>query len=59
MNYGIDSPHGIVNDVERRFLTREEGTAAINRLDGNIVELNRTILEFSGRLFELARGRTA
>jgi hypothetical protein len=48
---------GIVNDVERRFLTREEGTAAINRLDGNIVELNRTIGRFSDKLFNWrARG---
>lgn len=47
----------IVNDVERRFLTREEGTQAINRLDGNIVELNRSIGKLNDNLFELARDR--
>lgn len=52
---------GIVNDVEKRFLTREEGTAAINRLDSSVTELNRTITttvgELNRQLFDLARGR--
>lgn len=45
----------IVNDVQERFLTRDEGVAAINRLDNNIVELTRTIGQFNHRLFDLAR----
>ena len=47
----------IVADVEKRFLTREEHTEAVNRLDGNIVELTRTIGQLNGHLFDLARAR--
>lgn len=48
---------GIVNDIQKRFLTREEHTEAVNRLDGNIVELNRTIGSLNAHLFDLARDR--
>jgi hypothetical protein len=46
---------GIVNDVEKRFLTREEGTAAINRLDSTCVELNRSIRDLTSHLLDVAR----
>lgn len=46
---------GIVHDVEARFVTKEENTVAIRRLDGNIMELNRTIGQLNDHLFDLAR----
>lgn len=49
---------GIVTDVEQRFLTREEHTAAVNRLDGTIVELNRNFGRLNDHLFDLARDRS-
>lgn len=45
----------IVNDVQSRFLTRDEGVAAIQRLDTTMIELNRSILRLSAQLLDLAR----
>lgn len=47
----------IVQDVERRFLPRDEHTHAVTRLDGNIIELNRNLNALNGHLFDLARER--
>lgn len=47
----------IINDVEQRFLPRREHDAAIQRLDGNIIELTRNIGRLNDHLIELARRR--
>ncbi|MGE5149906.1 MAG: hypothetical protein ACM3II_07275 [Rhodospirillaceae bacterium] len=46
-----------INDVERRFLPRDEHVEAVGRLDATIVELNRNIGTLNTHLFELARER--
>lgn len=47
---------GVVNDVEKRFLPREEHENAINRLDASINRLDSSLGTLNSHLFDLARG---
>lgn len=46
---------GIVADVERRFVAKDEHTAALNRLESTMRDLGGAISKMNSHLFDLAR----
>ncbi len=45
----------MLNDLATRFLSRDEGTGSINRLDANIVQLTNQLGKLNDHLFDLAK----